>query len=81
VPPKAANIGSAEVMASGYCMDMHNFSIGGTSIALQKMISRLVVHGPVTRRPPTFILHMLPTDVFVSESIAWNIEPVWDKEY
>jgi 6-phosphogluconolactonase/glucosamine-6-phosphate isomerase/deaminase len=81
VPPKAATIGPAEVIASKYRMDMHALTVGGTSISWQRLMSRLVLHGPVTPRLPTSILQSLKTDVFVSESIARDIEPVWNEEY
>ena len=47
----------------------------------QRFISRLVLHGPVTPRVPESILQTLRTDVFVSETIAQNIEPDWNKGY
>ena len=45
------------------------------------MISRLVLNGPVTPRLPTSILQELAADVYVSETIARDIEPVWDEEF
>lgn len=81
VPPKAATIGPAEVIAAKYRMDLHFFSIGGTGISWQRMISRLALHGPVTPLLPTSILQTLETDVLVSETVAADITPVWDEEY
>ena len=43
--------------------------------------TRLILHGPVTPLVPESILQTLRTDVWVSESLAENIEPRWDKGY
>jgi len=81
VPPKAATIGPAEVIASKYRMDMHALTTDGTSVSWQRMISRLAIHGPVTPLVPTSIHQELKTDCYVSETIAQNIEPIWEKGY
>ncbi len=81
VPPKAATIGPAEVIASKYRMDMHALTTAGTFVSWQRLITRLVLHGPVTPKVPESILQTLPTDVIVSETAAQNIEPIWDKGY
>jgi len=81
VPPKGATIGPAEVIAAKARVDLHAIGIHGTTTAWQRMISRLVLHGPVTPLIPESILQTLKTDVYVSETIAQNIEPDWDKEY
>ena len=39
------------------------------------------VHGPVTPLLPESILQTLPTDEYLSESAAMNIEPDWDTGY
>ena len=81
VPPKAATIGPAEVIASKYRMDMHALTTAGTFVSWQRMVSRLVLHGPVTPRVPTSIHQELKTDVYVSETVAADIEPIWEKGY
>lgn len=81
VPPKAATIGPAQVIQSKHRFDVHAISVHGTSTSWQRLISRLVLHGPVTPLVPESILQTLRTDVFVSETIAQNIEPDWDKGY
>ncbi|MCD4670229.1 MAG: hypothetical protein K8S14_07270 [Actinomycetia bacterium] len=82
VPPKAATIGPAEVIGSKYRMDINALTIDGTTaVSWQRMISRLCLHGPVTPKLPTSLHQLLKTDVFVSEAIARNIEPDWDKGY
>ncbi|MBN2356673.1 hypothetical protein JXO59_11220 [candidate division KSB1 bacterium] len=81
VPPKAATIGPAQVVHAKARRDNHAISVHGTSTSWQRLTTRLVLHGPVTPRIPETILQILKTDVYVSETIAQNIEPDWDKGY
>lgn len=81
VPPRAATIGPADVINAKHRFDTHAISVHGTTTAWQRFISRLVLHGPVTPLVPESILQTLRTDVFVSETIAQNIEPDWNKGY
>ncbi|MHB1000396.1 MAG: sugar phosphate isomerase family [Armatimonadota bacterium] len=81
VPPKAATIGPAQVIAAKDHIDMHAITIDGSYASWQRLISRLCIHGPVTPRVPQSILQTLKTDCWVSESIAQDIEPLWDKGY
>ncbi len=81
VPPKAATIGPAEVIASKHRIDMHAITVDGSFASWQRLTTRLVLHGPVTPRVPESILQTLRTNVWVSESIAANIETRWDKGY
>ena len=81
VPPKAATIGPADVIRAKNHIDFHAITLHGTSTAWQRFICRLVLHGPVTPRAPQSILQTLPADVYVSETIAQNIETDWNKGY
>lgn len=81
VPPKAATIGPAQVINAKARRDSHAISVHGTSTSWQRLITRLVLHGPVTPKIPESILQTLKTDVYVSETSAQNIEPDWDKGY
>jgi glucosamine-6-phosphate deaminase len=81
VPPKAATIGPAEVIGAKHRIDMHGITIDGSNASWQRVMSRLCLHGPVTPRVPTSIHQLLRTDVWVTESIAQDIEPRWDKGY
>jgi 6-phosphogluconolactonase/glucosamine-6-phosphate isomerase/deaminase len=81
VPPKAATIGPAEVIGSKHRIDMHAITVDGSFASWQRLTTRLVLHGPVTPRVPESILQTLRTDVWVSESLAANIETRWDKGY
>jgi glucosamine-6-phosphate deaminase len=81
VPPKAATIGPAEVIAAKHRIDMHGITVDGSFASWQRLTTRLVLHGPVTPRVPESILQTLRTDVWVTESLAADIEPRWDKGY
>ena len=81
VPPKAATIGPAEVIGAKHRFDMHAITVDGGFASWQRLVSRLCLHGPVTPRVPQSILQTLRTDVYVSEAIAADIEPHWDKGY
>jgi len=81
VPPKAATIGPAEVIAAKHRIDMHAITVDGSFASWQRLTTRLVLHGPVTPRVPESILQTLRTDVWVSESAAAPIETRWDKGY
>ncbi|QYM78531.1 hypothetical protein K0B96_14695 [Horticoccus luteus] len=81
VPPMAATIGPAEVIAAKNRIDIHAITIDGSFASWQRLTTRLCLHGPVTPLVPQSILQTLRTDVWVSESAAANIEPRWDKGY
>ncbi len=81
VPPKAVTIGPAEVLAARHRIENHALTTQGSMVSWQRMISRLILHGPVTPQVPASILQTVRTDVYVSESIASPIEPVWGAGY
>ena len=81
VPPKAATIGPADVIAAKARMDQHGITVGGSLNSWQRLTTRLVLHGPVTPLLPQSILQTLKTDVYVTEKAAMNIEANWDIGY
>jgi glucosamine-6-phosphate deaminase len=81
VPPKGATIGPAEVINAKNRMDFNSITIHGTTTSWQRLITRLVAHGPVTQLLPTSIQQLLKTDFYISDVIAQNIEPDWEKGY
>lgn len=81
VPPKAATIGPTQVIEAKHRIDLHAISVRGTDSSWQRLISRLVLHGPVTPLVPESILQTLRTDVWMSETIAQPIEPDWTAGY
>ena len=81
VPPKAATIGPADVIAAKERFDQHGITVGGSKNSWQRLMTRLLLHGPVTPRLPSSILQTLQTDVYVTETAAMNIETDWDTGY
>ncbi|MBS3763567.1 MAG: hypothetical protein KGZ25_09735 [Planctomycetes bacterium] len=81
VPPKAATIGPAQVIEAKHRISLHAITVDGSFASWQRMASRLALHGPVTPKIPESILQTLRTDVWVSEKVAADIEPHWEKGY
>jgi 6-phosphogluconolactonase/glucosamine-6-phosphate isomerase/deaminase len=81
VPPKAATIGPAEVIGAKNRIEMAGITVHGTATAWQRLIARLCYHGPVTPRLPSSIHQQLRTDCYISELIAQDIVPDWEKGY
>lgn len=81
IPPKAATIGPAQVIAAKYRMQLHGITIRGSEVSWQQFITRLILHGPVTPKVPESLIQTLPSKVLISEPIARNIEYHWDKGY
>ena len=77
VPPMAATIGPADVLGAKYRWDINALCTAGTHVSWQRFITRLIAHGPVTPQVPASILQTVPTDFYISESAAANIEPTW----
>ncbi|MCX6958805.1 MAG: hypothetical protein NTW91_00620 [Verrucomicrobia bacterium] len=81
VPPKAATIGPVDVLGAKYRLDVNSLSTMGTFSSWQRLITRLVAHGPVTPDIPASILQTVPTDFYMAESAAADIETHWYKGY
>ena len=70
VPPKAATIGPADVLRARERLEFHSLTTMGTISSWQRMISRLILHGPVTPYVPASMLQLMDTTVYVSDTIA-----------
>jgi len=81
VPPKAATVGPAQILAAKHRISMHSISVGGSFQSWQRLTTRLCLHGPVTPLVPESVLQTTRTDVWVSETAAANIETRWDLGY
>lgn len=81
VPPRAATIGPRDVMNAKARFEMQGISTAGSFVAWQRIASRLSLHGPVTPQIPTSMLQLTPTTVYVSETIAADIQPHYDFQY
>ncbi|NLA83736.1 MAG: hypothetical protein GX854_04215 [Clostridiales bacterium] len=70
VPPKAATIGPFDVANARERIEIHSLLTNDTFSSWQRMVSRLILHGPVTPLVPSSILQLMKTQVYVSEEIA-----------
>lgn len=73
VPPKAATLGPLDVKRAARRIEQHGLTTMGTFSSWQRMVSRLICHGPVSPLVPGSILQLFPTTVYVSSSIATPI--------
>ena len=73
VPPKAATIGPRDVKNSKRKIEVHALSTEGGFSSWQRMISRLITHGPVTPYVPGSIYQLMDVDVFIEPTIAEQI--------
>ncbi len=78
VPPRAATIGPGDVARSRERIEIHALQTMGTFVSWQRMISRLIITGPVTPYVPSSIFQVLDSQVYVSEEIAAPFE-CWEK--
>ncbi|TVQ38124.1 MAG: hypothetical protein EA384_10280 [Spirochaetaceae bacterium] len=74
VPPKAATVGPGDVARSRVRIEVHALQTMGTFVSWQRMISRLILLGPVTPYVPSSIFQLLETQIYVSEEIAAPFE-------
>ncbi len=70
VPPKAATLGPLDVKRAKRRFEQHGLSTMGTFSSWQRMVSRLICHGPVTPLVPGSILQLFPCTLYVSPQIA-----------
>lgn len=78
VPPRAATIGPVDVVRSRERIETHGLTTMGTVSSWQRMVSRLVLHGPVTPQVPSSIIQLLKTRVYLSEQIAADFD-CWER--
>ena len=74
VPPKAATIGPFDVLNSRFRMESHDLTTGGSFSSWQRMVSRLITHGPVTPLVPGSIFQKIGCTLLMGEEIAKPIE-------
>lgn len=70
VPPKAATIGPVDVYNARERMEVHALQTYSTFSSWQRMVSRLILHGPVTPLVPSSMLQLMKTQVYVSQPLA-----------
>lgn len=73
LPPKAATIGPAEMLAAKNNIGTYGIGVHGTATSWQRLITRLCLFGPVTPLVPDSIIQLKKADIWVSENIAQEI--------
>jgi glucosamine-6-phosphate deaminase len=74
VPPKAATVGPAQIVGARLRCSWNGFRVGNSMVSWQRFILRLACHGPVTPLVPASILQTLPTELYMAEPLAEDIE-------
>jgi glucosamine-6-phosphate deaminase len=74
VPPKAYTVGPRQVIGARLRNSWNHFRIASTDISWQRFTVRLAMHGPICRECPASILQYGPTNMYLSEGIAADIE-------
>lgn len=81
IPPKAATIGPAQVIGARLRNSWNHFLLAGTDVSWQRFTVRLAAHGPITPDCPASILQIGPTNLYISEKVAQNIEPTHEVSF
>jgi len=81
IPPKAATIGPAEILAARLRNSWNHFTIADTDVSWQRFSVRLAAHGPIGPHCPASLLQVGPTHFFISEKIAQDIRPNRDLSF
>jgi glucosamine-6-phosphate deaminase len=74
VPPKAFTVGPRDIKNARNRILRLGITTSGTFSSWQRMIGRLVLHGPVTPLVPSSIMQLWPTRAYVTESLAAPIQ-------
>lgn len=73
VPPAAVTVGPKDMVNTRFHIQMHQHAEASGS-SWQRMVSRLVLFGPVTPQVPASILQLFPGRCYMSEAIAAPFE-------
>ena len=74
VPPKAATIGPKDVRLARHKLESHALTTAGSFSSWQRMVSRLITHGPVTPLVPGSMFQIIGGTILLDEKIAQPIE-------
>lgn len=70
VPPKAATVGPRDIAHARYRMELQDKMTLGATTSWQRLISRLMLYGPVTPQVPASMLRLFPGICYVAEEVA-----------
>jgi glucosamine-6-phosphate deaminase len=72
--PKAATIGPAQIMGARLRSSWNAFRVGNSYVSWQRFTVRMAAHGPITPLIPATMLQMAPSELYISDTVAGNIE-------
>jgi 6-phosphogluconolactonase/glucosamine-6-phosphate isomerase/deaminase len=75
IPPKAVTIGPAQIVGARLRNSWNHFTLAGTDVSWQRFTVRLAAHGPIGPHCPASLLQHGPTNFYISEKIAQDIQP------
>lgn len=81
VPPKGATIGPAQIVGAKLRCSWNAFAVGRSAVSWQRFTVRLAAHGPVTPLVPASIIQTVPTELYLSETLAADIKPQSVEEF
>jgi glucosamine-6-phosphate deaminase len=81
VPPKGATIGPAEYLGAKLRSSWNAFRVGNSMVSWQRFTVRVAAHGPITPLLPATMLQMAPSELYMAESLAADIEPQSVEEF
>lgn len=81
VPPRAATIGPRDLINCKRILEMHFFKTGSTDISWERLMSRLVLFGPVTPLVPDSLIQLCNADIYICDVIAQDIDYNMVKQY
>ena len=81
VPPQGATVGPAQIVGAKLRSSWNGFRVGRSMVSWQRFTVRLAAHGPVTPLVPASIIQTLPTELYLSETLAADIKPLSVDEF
>jgi 6-phosphogluconolactonase/glucosamine-6-phosphate isomerase/deaminase len=81
VPPKGATIGPAQIVGAKLRSSWNGFRVARSMVSWQRFTVRLAAHGPVTPLVPASILQTLPSELYLSETLAADVKPLSVEEF
>ncbi len=74
IPPKGITIGPKEISSARLRSSWNHFTIAGSNVSWQRFSIRMALHGPVTPKFPSTLLQVGKSEVYLSDTVASNIE-------
>ena len=81
IPPKEATIGPVQIVGAKLRSSWNSFMVGRSMVSWQRFTVRQAAHGPVTPLVPASIIQMVPSELYLSETLAADIKPISVEEF